>query len=103
VEASGGRAFHVTDAKGLDVVMIGSNEAKNNVKTVRLDSDAAWVWVRFEDADTGRVPREVVLLKGQTLIVDRKIVIDAERTEDYLTAHNVDGEWVIETGTPKSN
>jgi len=61
VDATGGRAFEVTHAGGVDIVMILA-AGSPQVETARLKSDAAWTWGRFTDHESA--PAELIRISS---------------------------------------
>ncbi len=82
VETIGGRAFEVTSATAMDLVMIRDGQ---RVETARMASDFDWTWARFSSAGAS-VPEELVLIGGQTLELEGTEVLKSERKINYLVA-----------------
>jgi hypothetical protein len=82
LEAIGGKAFEVTHANGLDIVMIRDGRSEY-VETARLASDFAWIWVRFASPDDAS-PSELILLDGKKLSFEGNIVVQSDQQIECL-------------------
>ncbi|MGH9970113.1 MAG: alginate lyase family protein [Pyrinomonadaceae bacterium] len=98
IEAIGGRAFEIKAGNRQDVLMIRGfpGETSGWVETARLASDFEWTWARFA-SERAQTPEELVLIGGQTLKVQGREILKADKRIDYLAITSLGDQVRVET------
>jgi hypothetical protein len=98
-EALNGRAFEINVNDKHDVLLLperGPNLEPGQINTARFASDFDLAWIRFAN-ERVRSPEEFVLLRGETVELDGRILLKSTRTIDYLVASSVGDRFRVET------
>ena len=93
-EALDGRAFEINANDKHDVLLLPT--AGGQINTARFASDFDLAWIRFTNEKI-RSPEAVVLLGGETVELDGRILLKSTRRIEYLVASNVGDRFRIET------
>ena len=99
IEAIDGRAFEINIGGKHDVLMLrGLPEftAPGRMETVRLASDFDVAWARFA-SERARIPEELVLIGGQTLELEGRVLLRSTKRMNYLVASRVGDRFRLET------
>jgi hypothetical protein len=98
IEALNGRAFEVNSEEKHDVLLLRRGWGLENgpIETPRFVSDFDVTWVRFAD-ERARSPEELVLIDGETVELDGRILLKSTRTIDYLVASSLGDRFRVET------
>jgi hypothetical protein len=98
-EALNGRAFEVNVNDTHDVLLFPEREPlseSGQISTARFASNFDLAWIRFAN-ERVRNPDEFVLLRGETVELDGRILLKSTRTIDYLVASSVGDRFRVET------
>jgi hypothetical protein len=98
-EALNGRAFEVNVNDKHDVLLFPEREPlseSGQISTARFASNFDLAWIRFAN-ERVRNPDEFVLLRGETVELDGRILLKSTRTIDYLVASSVGDRFRVET------
>ena len=93
IEAVGGQAFEIESEHWVDVVMIRTGE---RIETARISSDFEWTWARFSREDRS-LPEELILIGGQSLLLDGREILKLETRRRHLTARWVSNQFQVGT------
>lgn len=98
IEALNGRAFEINTENKHDVLMLrrGWGLQNGQMETPRFISDFDVAWVRFAN-ERARSPEELVLIGGETVELDGRILLKSTRTIDYLVASSLGDRFRVET------
>ncbi len=98
IEALNGRAFEINTEDKHDVLLLrrGWGLENGQVETPRFGSDFDVAWVRFAN-ERARSPEELVLIGGETVELDGRILLKSTRTIDYLVASSLGDRFRVET------
>ena len=66
------------------------------IETPRFVTDFDVAWVRFAN-ERSRNPEELVLINGETVELDGRILLKSTRTIDYLVASSLGDRFRVET------
>jgi hypothetical protein len=102
-EALNGRAFEINVNDHHDVLLIPARTAsleRGQISTARFASDFDLAWIRFANEKV-RNPDEFVLLRGETVELDGRVLLKSTRTIDYLVASSVGDRFRVETNEGK--
>ena len=93
-EALDGRAFEINLNDKHDVLLLPASGGQIN--TARFASDFDVAWIRFAN-ERVRSPEEFVLLGGETVELDGRILLKSTRTIEYLVASSLGDRFRLET------
>ena len=98
IEALNGRAFEIKTEDKHDILLLrrGWGLENGRIETPRFGSDFDVTWVRFAN-ERARSPEELVLIGGETVELDGRILLKSTRTIDYLVASSLGDRFRIET------
>lgn len=98
IEALNGRAFEINTENKHDVLLLrrGWGLENGQMETARFISDFDVAWVRFAN-ERARSPEELVLIGGETVELDGRILLKSSRTIDYLVASSLGDRFRVET------
>jgi hypothetical protein len=98
IEALNGRAFEINTEDKYDVLLLrpGWGLENGQIETARFVSDFDVAWVRFAN-ERARSPEEFVLIDGETVELDGRILLKSTRTIDYLVASSLGDRFRVET------
>ena len=98
IEALNGRAFEINTENKHDVLLLrrGWGLENGRMETPRFVSDFDVAWVRFAN-ERARNPEEIVLIDGETVELDGRILLKSRRTIDYLVASSLGERFRVET------
>ena len=98
IEALNGRAFEINTEDKHDVLLLRRNWGIENgqIETPRFVSDFDVAWVRFAN-ERARNPEELVLIGGESVELDGRILLKSTRTIDYLVASSLGDRFRVET------
>ncbi|HZE73295.1 MAG TPA: alginate lyase family protein [Pyrinomonadaceae bacterium] len=94
IEAVGGRAFELTNENWVDIVMI-CTEAR--VETARMASDFEWTWTRFSARDDNTLPEQMVLLRGSSLNLEGRPLLQLKETAEYVVGSRTEEGFRFES------
>lgn len=98
LEALGGRAFEIKDAKSRDVLLVGNGAL---VESQGFTSDFKWAWARFADDD--ETLEELVLIDGRRFSLNNHEVLNSHAHIDYAVARRVDDKLSFEIDGAATN
>jgi glycosyltransferase involved in cell wall biosynthesis len=90
-----GRAFEINFGGNSDLLLL-RHSTEDMVETVSFTSDFAITWMRFAD-EKERLPRELVLISGQTLMSEGRQLVYSPKPLDYLVARQIGDGFSVET------
>jgi hypothetical protein len=93
-EALDGRAFEINVNDKHDVLLLPGSGGQ--ISTARFASDFDLAWIRFAN-ERIRSPEEFVLLGGETVELDGRILLKSTRAIEYLVASSVGDRFRVET------
>ncbi len=98
IEALNGRAFEIKTENKHDVLLLrrGWGLQNGQMETPRFISDFDVAWVRFAN-ERARSPEELVLIGGETVELDGRILLKSTRTIDYLVGSSLGDRFRVET------
>ena len=98
IEALNGRAFEINTENKHDVLLLrrGWGLENGRLETPRFISDFDLAWVRFAN-EQARNPEELVLIGGETVELDGRILLKSTRTIEYLVASSIGERFRVET------
>ena len=98
IEALNGRAFEINTQDKHDVLLLRRGWGIENglIETPRFVSDFDVAWVRFAN-ERARSPEELVLIGGDRVELDGRILLQSTRTIDYLVASSLGERFRVET------
>lgn len=91
LEALGGHAFEIMDAKSRDVLLVGNGEL---IESQLITSDFKWAWARFTEDDA--TLEELVLIDGRRFSFNNHEVVNSPARIDYAVARRVDDKLNLE-------
>jgi hypothetical protein len=98
LEALNGRAFEINTEDKHDVLLLrrGWGLEHGPIETARFVADFDVAWVRFANERSPN-PEELVLINGETIELDGRILLKSTRTIDYLVASSLGDRFRVET------
>ncbi len=98
IEALNGRAFEINTENKHDVLLLrrGWGLENGQLETPRFISDFDVAWVRFAN-EQARNPEELVLIGGERVELDGRILLKSTRTIEYLVASSIGERFRVET------
>jgi hypothetical protein len=97
IEALTGRAFEINANGKHDVLMLRgpvSDRASGKIETARFVSNFDVAWVRFAN-EHARSPEELLLIGGQTIELDGRVLLDSSKQIGYLVAKAVGDRFQV--------
>ena len=76
--------------------MISDRQGGGRIETERLASDFDWSWASFSKRED-EVPKELLLIEGQSLQLDGRDILRSERRGEYVTARRVGNRFRIDS------
>ena len=98
IEALNGQAFEINFGGKHDILLFNgrSGSSKGQIETPRLKSDFDVAWFRFASEET-RTPEELLLIRGQKLELDGRVLLQSAGMIDYLTGYSIGDRFKMET------